>query len=131
MEALAGQLEDRRARLGISKADLARISGVSLPTVQRLLAGKEKRPGLGTVAKIAAALGVEVRLSYRIHVHPTFGVDEFREMQARKKARRLVRLVKGTMALEDESVGEEALAAMEDENVHRLLSGAPRRLWSP
>jgi transcriptional regulator with XRE-family HTH domain len=129
MTSLFADLESRRSRLGMSKADLARRAKVSLPTVQRLLAGKEKHPGLDTVARIAAALGVEVRLAEACSVHELCDVPTFRERQARAKARRLVRLLQGTMALEAEAVDEADLAAMEEESVHALLAGPARRLW--
>ena len=126
---IPAQLDGRRARLRMSKVDLARRSGVSLPTVHRLLSGRESRARTDTVAAIAAALGVEVRLSENPHVHETHGVSDFRRAQARAKARRLARLVQGTMALEAEAVGVETLAALEEDNLHALLAGSGRRLW--
>ncbi len=129
MTTINEQIESRRARLGISKTDVARRSGVSLPTVQRLFTGRGARPGLTTVAKVADVLGVEVRLSGRSRVHEIHSVEAFREMQARKKARRLVRLVHGNMALEAETLDEGVLVAMETESVRTLLAGPPRRLW--
>jgi len=126
---LFGQLESRRARLGMSKADLARRAEVSLPTVRRLLAGREKRARTDIVAAIAAALGVEVRLSDSSHVYESSDVSAFRRDQARAKAKRLARLVQGTMALEAEAVGADVLDEMEERNVHALLAGSGRRLW--
>ena len=123
------ELDGRRVRLGMSKADLARRAGVSLPTVQRLLSGRETRARTDIVAAIAAALGVEVRLSDSPHVHESTDVSSFRMAQARAKARRLARLVQGTMALEAEAVGEGVLAQVEEQNVHALLAGPGRRLW--
>ncbi|MHC4819401.1 MAG: helix-turn-helix domain-containing protein [Planctomycetota bacterium] len=126
---LFAQLRSRRARLGMSKADLARRAQVSLPTVHRLLSGREKRARTDIVAAIAAALGVEVRLSDSPHVHESSGVSEFRRAQARAKARRLAKLVQGTMALEAEAVGTDVLEELEEQNVHALLAGPGRRLW--
>ena len=113
----------------MSKADLARRANVSLPTVQRLLSGRESRARMDIVAAIAAALGVEVRLSDSSHVHETVEVSAFRAAQARAKAKRLAKLVQGTMALEAEAVGTSVLERMEEENVHALLAGPRRRLW--
>lgn len=126
---LLEQLEARRARLGISKIQLARRSGVSLPTVHRLLSGKEKRPHLDTLSALAVALGVEVRLASTAHMHESTKVRAFREEQAREKAASLTRLVQGTMALEAEAVGVEVLEEMQEQTMHTLLAGPPRRLW--
>ena len=126
---LFAQLDRRRARLGMSKADLARRARVSLPTVQRLLSGRERRARTDIVAAIAASLGVEVRLSDSPHVHESCSVSAFRQAQARAKAKRLAKLVQGTMALEAEAVGARVLEEMEDKNVHALLAGPGRRLW--
>ena len=126
---ISAQLDDRRSRLRMSKADLARRSDVSQPTVSRVLSGQESRPRMDTVIAIATALGVEVRLSEASQVHEKYDVSEFRKHQARTKARHLVRLVQGTMALEAEAVGEDILRQMEEDNFHALLAGSGRRLW--
>jgi len=123
------QLDSRRRRLRMSKADLARRAGVSLPTVQRLLAGRESRPRIDIVTAIAVALGVEVRLGAVPCVHESTTVSAFRLAQARSKARRLARLVQGTMALEAEAVSEPVVDELEEQNVHSLLAGSARRLW--
>lgn len=127
---LFARLDSRRIRLRMSKADLARRAGVSLPTVQRLLRSQEGDARLETIAALAAALGVEVRLSDSPEVHESIGVTAFRAQQARKKARRLVELVQGTMALEAEAVDASVLEQMEETNFHALLAGPPRRLWA-
>jgi len=126
---LFSQLENRRARLGMSKADLARRAGVSLPTVRRLLSGREKRARTDIVAAIATALGVEVRLSAAPCVHESVDASAFRRQQARAKAKRLAKLVQGTMALEAEAVGEDIVEELEEQNFHALLTGPAYRLW--
>ena len=123
------QLDNRRIRLNMSKADLARRAAVSLPTVQRLLSGREGRPRLDIVLAVAIALGVEVRLSASPAVVEMSGVTAFREAQARRKATRLAKLLQGTMALEAEAVSAGVLKEIEEENVHALLAGPRRRLW--
>lgn len=113
----------------MSKAALARRSEISLPTVQRLLCGRETNPRLETVTALADALGVEVRLSGSSRVYESTEASAFRLEHARAKAKRLARLVQGTMALEAESVGADVLEQMEECNLHALLAGPPRRLW--
>ena len=76
-----------------------------------------------------SALGVEIRLAAEAVVVERWTVAEFRARQAQAKARRLVRLLQGTMALESEAVDDEALAELEAEQLHALLAGSNRRLW--
>lgn len=123
------QLDRRRARLGMSKADLARRAGVSLPTVQRLLSGRESRARTDIVAAVAAALGVEARLCDSPYVYETTKASAFRQEQAKAKATRLAKLVLGTMALEAEAVSPHVLEELVERNVHALLAGPGRRLW--
>ena len=113
----------------MSKADLARRSSVSLPTVHRLLSGREDRARTDTLAALAAALGVEVRLGRETYVHEISDASTFRREQAQAKAKRLAKLLQGTMALEAEAVSADALAEIEEQNVHALLAGSGRRLW--
>jgi len=126
---LFAQLESRRNRLGISKADLSRRAGVSLPTIHRILSGRDGRARSDILSAVAAALGVEVRLSDSPYMHESSKVSAFRRDQARSKARHLARLVQGTMALEAEAVGTDVLEEMVEYNVHALLAGPGRRLW--
>ena len=61
----AAQLRAARALLGIDQRTLASMSGVSLPTIQRMEASKEEhvRGVVSTLAKIIAALdaaGIEL-----------------------------------------------------------------------
>ena len=53
-------LDDRRRELGMSMSVLARRSGVSLPTLQRVLRGRNGGM-LATLEAIARALGTELR----------------------------------------------------------------------
>ncbi len=124
------QFDQRRAALRMSMTSLARRAGISVPTVRRLLAGRESRPRIDIVTALAVALGVEVRLSDSAHVHESVSTEAFREAQARTKAKRMVKLVQGTMALEAEAVGAGTLRQMEQENFHALMAGSARRLWA-
>ena len=123
------ELDERRRRLRMSRASLAHRAGLSVPTVQRLLSGRESGPRLDTVARVAGALGVEVLLSDSPRVRELVSASALRAEQARAKARHIARLVQGTMALEAEAVGPETLGRMEEDGYHSLLAGPARRLW--
>ena len=57
-------MKSRRKILGISQADLAEMSGVSLPTVKDLERGLGN-PSLSTVSRILEVLGMEVKFQMR------------------------------------------------------------------
>ncbi|MBS2023714.1 MAG: helix-turn-helix domain-containing protein [Deltaproteobacteria bacterium] len=59
---LVGALERARASSSLSKADLARESGVPAESVRRLFTAKRKNPTLLTFVRLAAAVGLSLRL---------------------------------------------------------------------
>jgi len=127
---LRSQLDERRESLRLSKTQLARRAGLSLPTVNRVLSGSEQNPRIKTLAALAAAVGVEIRLGAVTRIDELSTIEAFREAQARTKARRLVRLLQGSMALEASALDRQSLLQLENKNVRTLLQGPPRRLWS-
>jgi transcriptional regulator with XRE-family HTH domain len=124
------KLEQRRRELGMSKRALAVRARVSLPTVNRILSGKEKRLTIANVEAIAKALGVVIQLGAVTAVDEIENAFELREKQATKKATRLVRMVQGTMGLEAQAVNQTVLDQMVRQTVCELLAGSPRRLWN-
>ncbi len=117
------KLELRRRELGMSRATLARRSKVSLPTVHRVLTGKDMSPTIATIEAIAAALGMSVQIVEAVDA------EEYREQQARQRAARLVGMVQGTMGLESQALDERAIETLTKRNASRLLAGSGRRLW--
>lgn len=55
-------LDEARAGLGMTKAELARVISAKPEIVRRLLTAKSPNPTLATVVKVAAALGYAVKL---------------------------------------------------------------------
>ena len=55
-------LDDAREAAGLSKAELARAIQVEPATIRRLFASEKSNPTLGTLAEVAAALGLRVTL---------------------------------------------------------------------
>ena len=118
------KLESRRRELGLSQSALAERSGVSLPTVQRILSGHSSAASFENVVGIAQAMGMQM------DVVPIFPAHEILEQQARKKAERLVGMVQGTSALETQAVSSWHIEQMINKTVHELLAGSRRRLWA-
>lgn len=123
-------LESRRRTLRISRAALAARTGLSVPTLNRILAG-EGNPTLETLTALSSALGVEFRITNQIvELTELCSANEFRKLMAEQKALRLVRMVQGTAALEAQAVGQAQEKEMVERTVHELLAGPARRLWA-
>jgi hypothetical protein len=103
---------------------LARLSGVSLPTVQRMLSGRDPGARFSKVEAVARALRAEV--GFRKGPTP----NEVRLERAREKARRLVGLVQGTSGLEGQAVRDADIQMMVEDTTRKLLAGSRRTLWS-
>src|SRR5438067_10434482 len=100
------KLNARRRKLGMSCAALAKRSGVSLATVQRVLSGKHAEASFANVLAIAKALSMSVA------IEPIASATEVRQRQARYKAERLVGMVQATSALEAQAVSADAIVEM-------------------
>lgn len=120
---LAGRLADRRARLGMTYPALAERSGVSEPTVKRVLAGRIGEASFENVAAIAAALGMPLAAD-------PIEAEDFIEQEARAKAERAARLVQGTSALEAQGLDAEQYRRLVERSVRELMTGSRRRLWA-
>lgn len=69
VDAIMRQLNELRAELGLSKAQLARSIGKNPAAVRRLFAA-QVNPELKTVAALASALDAEIRIVPRNHRRP-------------------------------------------------------------
>jgi transcriptional regulator with XRE-family HTH domain len=118
------KLERRRRELGISQAILADRCGVSLPTVHRILAGHGSAASVENIVAIAQVLGME------LEAVPRMEARDLLELQARKKAEKLVGMVQATSALESQGVSSRHLGQMIKKTVQELLAGSRRRLWA-
>ena len=124
---LMDQIAARKKQLGMSYAALATRSGVSEPTLKRMLSQDEAEshsPRLDRLAAVMEALGMSLMAG------PALPVDEFRFREADAKARRLVRLVQGTSALEEQAVDSDVFERMVEDARRELLDGSSRRLWT-
>ena len=118
------KLEARRRELGISQAALADRSGVSLPTVHRILSGHGSAASMDNIMAITQVLGMD------LEAVPLFDAQEILEQQARKKAEKLVRMVQSTSALEAQGVSARQIGLMIKKTIQELLAGSRRRLWA-
>jgi transcriptional regulator with XRE-family HTH domain len=121
-EQILEKLANRRRQLRMSYSVLAKRSRVSMPTVVRLLSGPNPQSSFGNVLAIAAALGI----TFRFEAVP---LEEFLERQAKQKAEKLVGMVQGTLALEEQAVDVKTIARMKRKTVLELLAGSAQRLW--
>ena len=124
MHSIVSALDARRRELGMSRAVVARLAGVSERTVQRLLSGEAENVRVGTLAAIGEVVGATIRLS------PTCGTRVIRRRQAKRKARRLVALAQGSAALEGQAVPSKELEKLIQKVADRLAVGNGIRLWS-
>jgi transcriptional regulator with XRE-family HTH domain len=62
IDRLVNDLDDARTALGLSKAELARAISAEPAVIRRLLSPGHRNPTIGTVAEVAAALGLRVAL---------------------------------------------------------------------
>jgi transcriptional regulator with XRE-family HTH domain len=122
---IAAQMQRRRKALRMSCQLLAVRSGVSLPTVQRILRDGGEHATYATLAAMARVLGMDFEL------RDACDEQTFAERQAETKARAIVRMVQGTSALESQAVDSDAYEQMIKQTVHELMAGQRRKLWSP
>ena len=115
-------LNTRRRKLGVTIGALARLSGVPVATVNRIL----RDPATARFEKVAAVgsiLGVDYANARKVPVKRVL-----RE-RALQKARYVAAVVQGTQGLEAaglDSAGYERLVAVAAET---LLAGKKRKLW--
>ena len=122
---IAVQMQRRRKALGISCPLLALRSGVSLPTVQRILRDGGEHTTHANLTAVARALGMDFEL------RKTCDEQTFAERQAETKGGVIVRVVQGTSSLESQAVDSDTYQQMVKQTVHELMAGPRRRLWNP
>lgn len=120
---LLSTLRTRKRELGMTFETLSARSGVSVSTLKRMLAPTAADASMSDTLAVAQALGVT--LSPRMP-----SAQAFREAQAHAKARKLVRMVQGTSALENQGVDQQHIQRMVERTVRDLLNGPSRTLWA-
>ena len=113
---------ERKRELGISITDLARRSGVSRATVIRVLGGDDHDFSFANLQAILMALGISLDLT-------AIPAEEFKDQIATAKAKRLVALTQGNVALESQAVSESSIQTHLEEAKARIVSSS-RKLWA-
>jgi len=124
MISVVQKLNLRREHLGISQSNLAEMTGVSLPTIQRFFSEDGGTVSFETACKIAEVLGCSLDANEVVNERSLL------ERQARIKARWLASIVQGTSSLEAQGLNKQSLTHVEEKFYHKLLGGSRRKLWS-
>lgn len=121
-----GWIKSIREALGMTSAQLARRLGVSQPRVTTMEQSEIKGTlTLDSLEKAAQAL--DCRLVYALVPRQPLG--ETIQKRARRKARSKMASTDHTMALEDQSLDQEAEAEQLERLIRRLLDKASSELW--
>lgn len=115
-------LSTRRRKLGITIGALARLSGVPVATVNRILANPAsvRFEHVDTVGRV---LGVNFREARKRKV------EQVLRDRAYEKARYVARVVQGTQGLEAAGVDASGYDRLVEVAAETLLAGKKRKLW--
>jgi len=105
----------RKEELGITIENLARLSGVGVRTINRLLKNEDIK--LSTVERVTNVLGLD--FAGRAYIP----LQELRKQRAKAKAIFLASLVQGTSTLENQGLDEENLHTIITMYEKELLHG--------
>jgi hypothetical protein len=117
-------LEEQRKALGMTYGYISKRSSVPLLTVRRILARQNVGAQFDNVLAVATVLGAR-----------TIGTipqpDEVAEKEIRRQAKRVVRLVQGTMALEAQGITDAEYLKQLEETAAKEIRQKPRKhLWA-
>lgn len=119
---LSNLLQTRVKELDISISDLARRSGVSRATVIRILGGKDEHYSVSNLQAILSVLGMTIELA-------AVPAEQFKDAIATQKAKRLIALTQGNVALESQAIPA-ASAKKHLEATKAQIVSSSRKLWA-
>ena len=119
---LAVRLQNRVRELDISVFDLARRSGVSRTTVNRILVSKDFNFSFANLEAILDALGISIDFI-------EIPAEQFKHVIALQKTDRLISLTQGNVALESQAVSPTSAQAYLEAAKARIASTS-RKLWA-
>lgn len=115
-------LNKRRRRLKMTVFALARLSGVSVDTVRRLLVNPAD-VRFEDVAAVARVLGLDLMTARRVPL------ERVLRDRALTKARYVAKFVQGTQGLEAAAVDPAGYERLVEVAAEALLAGNTRKLW--
>jgi transcriptional regulator with XRE-family HTH domain len=113
-----------RNQLGMSQKILAKRAPIPQSAISRLEKGK-RTPSLSTLNKVLSALFCDLLIVPAL----SESIDAIRKNQARKKAEKHIRYLKGTMSLEKQQPDDKILHLLLKEEEDRLLKSSGSELW--
>jgi len=112
----------RKVQLGITIENLAKLSGVGIRTMNRLLKNEDVK--LSTVEQVTHFLGLDFAGNEQIPLHT------LKQKRAHEKALLLASVVQGTSALEMQGLDQEHIEQIIASYEEAFLSGSYQdRLW--
>ena len=122
-------VRDVRGALGMSAVQMARMLGITPPTLKKLETSESKQTiELKTLQRLASAM--KCRLVYAIVPEPEFGsLEAILTKRAHEVATKIVEHVSRTMSLEDQAVSEEERNQQIKDTAADLIRTLDKRLW--
>lgn len=118
---LANLLAQQKQALGMTEAYIAARTGVSQPTVHRILSGKNKAAAWKDVIAIANVLGMAVTVT----ITPPADILDRRAQDA---AAEIARAARATSQLEGQGLSDSAQQELSRETA-AWLRASPKKLW--
>jgi transcriptional regulator with XRE-family HTH domain len=119
---LVNQIIARKKQLNITVENLAKLSGVSIRTINRLLKNEDVK--LSTIEHVTNFLGLDFSGNEQV------SLDELKKQRAHQKALLLASIVQGTSALELQGLEEDSLNQIIASYEKEFLSGSYQdTLW--
>ena len=119
---LINQIINRKEQIGITVENLAKLSGVGVRTINRLLKNEDVK--LSTIEHVTNFLGLDFAGNEQIPV------NELKKQRAHEKALFLASIVQGTSALEMQGLEADSLNAIITTYEKEFLDGEYKNtLW--
>lgn len=124
-ETIINVLADRKRKLGMTEAYIAKKAKISQPTVHRILSGQHKKAAWDDIIKIGAVLGMKCK-TLQVEFEP---IEEMLDYQAGMLASITVALNNATNQMEGQGFSLDEQNRLIFEAKSRWLSGTRRNIW--
>ena len=127
--AIVNVLAERKLKLGMSEAYIARRAKVSQSVTHRILTGKHNRAAYDDVMSIAKILGLRSSKILNGIKYEWDNIFDMREYRAETLAVVTMSLTQSTSGLENQSIDEQEKKRLINEYKAKFLSGPNKDLW--